>query len=208
MPEGRGAGQQRVHDDPRAPPGTGGAAEGGRWAGCSAHPYSPFPSLVLPVRGAPLSLRVTSLLPAHSHVHLLPVAGVVIVHGALDDLRGQVTGGPTDLCRDSFHRGRSAEAHGRERPTESRRGTEVVWPDWDSEHGPRLRAKSRPGCWLLWPPTWPVSGLVIGASTGLEHRQWEPGSAQSWEETASLEMVGIFILGGKNIPGSPCSQES
>lgn len=43
-------------------------------------------------RGTPLPLP-------HSHVHLLPVARVVIVHGALDDLWGQVTGGPTDLCK-------------------------------------------------------------------------------------------------------------
>lgn len=92
---------------------------------------SPFPSQVLPVRGAPLSLRVTSLPPTHSHVHLLPIAGVVIVHGALDDLRGQVTGGPTDLCRDSFHRGRSAEAHGRERPT----GTVDVELKWYGRTG-------------------------------------------------------------------------
>lgn len=49
-------------------------------------------------------------------------------------------------------------------------------------------------------PAWPVSGLVIGASTGLEHRQWEPGSAQSWEETASLEMVGFFYSWGEKSP--------
>lgn len=59
----------------------------------------------------------------------------------------------------------------------------------------------------------PVSGLVIGASTGLEHRQWEPGSAQFQEETLSLEMVRFFIgggLGGAGVgnPGSPCSQDS
>lgn len=51
-----------------------------------------------------------SLPPTHSHVHLLPVARVVTVHGALDDLRGQVTGGPADLCRNSYYQGRSAGA--------------------------------------------------------------------------------------------------
>ena len=151
--------------------------EGGRWAGCSAHPYPPFPSLVLPVRGAPLSLWVTSLPPTHSHVHLLPIAGVVIVHGALDDLRGQVTGGPTDLCRDSFHRGRSAEAHGRERPTE----TVDVELKWNGQTGtlntaPGSEPRAGQGAGSY--------GHLLGACQWLGHR------SQHWVGT---QAVGTWL---------------
>ena len=35
---------------------------------------------------------------AHSHVHGSPVSSVSSVHGALNDLRGEVTRGPAYLC--------------------------------------------------------------------------------------------------------------
>lgn len=46
--------------------------------------------------------------PTYLHVHFLPITWVVIIHGAFNDLRGQVTGGPTDLCRNSYIQDRSA----------------------------------------------------------------------------------------------------
>ena len=108
-----------------------GGGEEGRRASWSSH-RALLPSQVIPAVGASLSLRVTSLPPTHSHVHLLPIARVVIIHGALNDLRGQVTGRPTDLCRDSFHQNRSAEALGRGKPKETMEKEPTWCLGWDS----------------------------------------------------------------------------
>lgn len=37
---------------------------------------------------------------SHSHIHLLPVALVLVVHGALEDLGGQVARRAADLCEE------------------------------------------------------------------------------------------------------------
>lgn len=37
---------------------------------------------------------------SHSHINLLPVALVLVIHGALQDLGGQVARGAADLCKD------------------------------------------------------------------------------------------------------------
>lgn len=39
-------------------------------------------------------------LESHSHIHLLPVALVLVIHGALQDLGGQVARSAADLCED------------------------------------------------------------------------------------------------------------
>lgn len=38
------------------------------------------------------------LVCTHSHVHRSPISFVSCIHGAFDDLWGEVTGGPTHLC--------------------------------------------------------------------------------------------------------------
>lgn len=58
--------------------------------------------------------------PGHSHVHLLPIARMAVVHGALDDFRGQINGGAADLCRNSHLSGQVDGGHWEKLPKEAK----------------------------------------------------------------------------------------
>lgn len=149
-------------------------------------------------------LPMGPLLPSHlvhSHVHLLPIAWMVIAHGALDDFRGQVTGCPTDLCRRVTVRTGQQRALRRGRP-------KTQWRHKGSGAGPgaglalaNFRAEGRGR--VHTGPRATVGPLVIlhilawssGSGNPAELAQRSPGKRTQPEEAPGPSNGRTFILG-------------
>lgn len=194
------------------PGGTGRKA-----GGLAVAPAIPFPPPPPQPRapshgGIPVPLGHPSA--TYLHVHFLPITWVVIIHGAFNDLRGQVIGGPTDLCSNSYIQDRSAWGTWKGKIQKKKKmETKAKWClGWDSSNTGQLQSQ---GQGLGAGSQDHLLGAVASWSC-LAILAWnsgrEPGSALGGglsEETPSPEMVGFLFWGkvlGRN-PDNLCSWE-